>query len=131
MKLRLQSNSVRLRLKRSEVERLIKNGRVEERIVFGDGEGDVLRYILEISLKISTPKASYRSQVVLVQVPAEMAIRWARGDDIGIETVQAKGSQDLHVIIEKDFACLNGPEEQNVDTYPNPAVGEKCPASRV
>jgi hypothetical protein len=43
MKLRLQGNSVRLRLTRSEVERLRETGLVEESIEFGSGESLVYR----------------------------------------------------------------------------------------
>jgi hypothetical protein len=45
MKLRLQGNSVRLRLTRSEVERLRDTGIVEESVDFGGGE--VLAYRLQ------------------------------------------------------------------------------------
>jgi hypothetical protein len=49
MKLRLQGNSVRLRLTRSEVERLREIGRVEESVDFGAGE--VLAYRLQSRLE--------------------------------------------------------------------------------
>ncbi len=46
MKLRLQFNSIRLRLKRAEVDRLAQNGSVEEKIIIGTEPKDVFRYVL-------------------------------------------------------------------------------------
>ena len=48
MKLRLQGNSVRLRLTRSEVERLRETGLVEESVDFGAGAA--LAYRLQTKL---------------------------------------------------------------------------------
>jgi hypothetical protein len=56
-----------------------------------------------------------------------VAADWAAGDDVGIEAMQPAGNDGaLQILVEKDFACLNGPPEQNVDTFPNPLVGTKC-----
>jgi len=127
MKLRLQSNSIRLRLKRKEVEQLAATGRVEEQIAFGPKRDDVLRYVLETSVTISVPQAHYQDRLIIVQVPKSTLTHWASSDQVGIEAAQALGEQgELHVLIEKDFACLNGPEEQNIDTFPNPLAGTKC-----
>jgi hypothetical protein len=127
MKLRLQSNSVRLRLKRGEVEQIVKLGQVEETIVLGDGEGDRLVYTLEASPKVFAPQASIRKNHILVQVPRETVVRWATSEEVGIEaTLSVGGGRELKVLVEKDFACLNGTEEQNRDTFPNPLAGTKC-----
>jgi hypothetical protein len=127
MKLRLQSNSVRLRLKRAEVDQLIKLGRVQETITFGDGDDDQLLYTLESSSKVFAPQVSLKKNHVLVEVPQQTAVHWATGDDIGIETrLSVGGGRELLVLVEKDFACLDGTEEQNRDTFPNPLAGSKC-----
>jgi hypothetical protein len=127
MKLRLQSHSIRLRLKRGEVAQLAQTGRVEEKIVMGSDSGDIFSYVLESSPAISAVQATLGKQVILVQVPADNVSKWASGDDVGIEAILPVGNgQQLQVLIEKDFACLNGPEELNVDTFPNPLAGTKC-----
>jgi hypothetical protein len=127
MKLRLQSKSIRLRLKRAEVEHLVKTGCVEEKIVFGSGAGDSFTYVLEASPSVSAPQAHLIKNGILVQVPAESASRWAASDVVGIEAILTVGDGErLQVLVEKDFACLNGSEEQNVDTFPNPLAGTKC-----
>jgi hypothetical protein len=127
MKLRLQSNSVRLRLKRAEVDQLVKLGRVEETIVLGDRDEDQFVYTLVSSPKVYAPQASLVKNHILIEVPVETATHWATSDEVGIEAaLSVGGGRELQVIIEKDFACLNGNEEQNRDTFPNPLAGTKC-----
>jgi hypothetical protein len=126
MKLRLQSNSIRLRLKRGEVEQLAKTGRVEEEIVLGAGADKVFCYVLEASDEFTSPQASLTNCGMHVWISRESAAKWAAGDEVGIEAIMPAGNQKLQVLIEKDFACLNGPEEQNIDTFPNPLAGTKC-----
>jgi hypothetical protein len=127
MKLRLQSNSIRLRLKRGEVDQLVKLGQVQEIILLGDGEDDQLVYTLESSPKVFAPQVSLKKNHVLVEVPRDMAVHWATSDDVGIETrISVGGGREVQMLVEKDFACLNGDEEQNRDTFPNPLAGAKC-----
>ena len=127
MKLRLQSNSIRLRLKRGEVDQLVKLGHVQETIILGSRDEDVFVYTLESSPKVFAPQASLKKNQILVEVPTETATRWATGNDVGIEAkLSIGGGRELHVLVEKDFACLNGTEEQNRDTFPNPLEGTKC-----
>ena len=59
MKLRLQGNSVRLRLTRSEVERLRETGLVEESIEFGSGE--LLVYRLQSRREPGSVEATFRA----------------------------------------------------------------------
>jgi hypothetical protein len=127
MKLRLQSNSIRLRLKRAEVAHLAKTGSVEEKIIFGNGPDDTFHYVLESSHTVSDLEAKLNKNGILVQVPVDIVSRWATGDDVGIEVSLPIGNdRQLQVIIEKDFACLDGTAEQNFDTFPNPLAGTKC-----
>jgi hypothetical protein len=126
MKIRLQFNSVRLRLKRSEVEQFARTGRVEEKLTFGEGAGNSLFYILETA-DVPAPQARLTANGVIVQVPLDAAASWAAGSDVGMEGTQAVGEKGcLHVLIEKDFACLDRTDDQNIDTFPHPLAGTKC-----
>jgi hypothetical protein len=127
MKLRLQFNSIRLRLKRSEVDRFLCTGRVEERIMSGLGDQESFYYLLEASAAVSAPKGWIARGGVVVQVPIADAITWASTNQIAIEGEQAiDNNTSLRILIEKDFACLDGTEQQNADTFPNPLAGQKC-----
>jgi hypothetical protein len=127
MKLRLQSNSVRLRLKRGEVDQLAKTHRVEEKIVMGAGPDDAFHYVLEAAHNISAPQAQLKERGILVRIPVETVVRWATGSEVGIEVkLPAGDSCQLQVLVEKDFACLDGTDGENADTFPNPLAGTKC-----
>jgi len=125
MKLRLQTNSLRLRLKRGEVAQLIKDGCVEEVITFASDQ--TLHYRLQISQVASGLTAIFAAGEIDVAVPVAMAQRWASSEEVGMEASQAAGENpSLQILIEKDFACLNGDDAQNVDTFPNPLAGTPC-----
>lgn len=126
MKLRLQSNSIRFRLKRSEVEQLATTHRIEEAIVTGSGPGNTFRYVLEASQEVAAPQAQLEPYGVRVQLPVEAVTRWASGPDVGIEADVPAGDQQLRILIEKDFACLTASEEENTDTFPHPLAGTAC-----
>jgi hypothetical protein len=127
MKLRLQSDSIRFRLKRGEVDHLAKVGRMEEQVVMGTGAENTFHYVLEASPTASSFQVQLRSNGIWIQVPAKIVSHWARGEEVGMEaTLPLKDGAKLQVLIEKDFACLNGPEEENFDTFPNPLAGTKC-----
>jgi hypothetical protein len=127
MKLRLEFNSIRLRLKRSEVEQLARIGRVEERIVSGSSDDATFLYILEATPAVPSPQVAVNARSIVVRVPTGDAARWASTDEVGIEDHQSVGGPaTLRILIEKDFACLDGTEEHNADTFPHPLARTKC-----
>ena len=106
---------MRLRLTRSEVERLRETGLVEESVDFGGGE--VLAYRLQSRLEQGPVGAAFRQGIVTVSVSTETAQAWAGSDEVGIYAQ----SGALAISIEKDFRCLTRPRgEQEPDAYPHP-----------
>lgn len=127
VKLRLQFNSVRFRLKRREVEQLVQTGRVEEKILIGSGDSETFDYVLESTAAASSPRATVTARGIIVQVPSDEIIKWAATDQVGIEDRQPVNSEtSLRILIEKDFACIDGTDQENADTFPNPLAGLKC-----
>ena len=126
MKLRIKGNSLRLRISPSEMERLMRSGRIEETIHFGSEEGARLTYGLEHNARAGAITVRYRPQEVTVVVPSQDVGRWADGPDVGLygESVSTHGR--LEVAVEKDFACLDKSDEDNTDTFPNPQQGMAC-----
>lgn len=118
MKLRIQGDSLRLRVTPSEVLQLITTGRVVETIHFAPG--DHLSYALQHSATASCIAVSHQPHEVTVIVPTSAAQAWADGDDVGIYSAVPNGSGSLSLAIEKDFACLDASHTGNRDTYPNP-----------
>ena len=127
VKLRLQFNSVRFRLKRGEMEQLARTGRVEEKILVGSGDDETFDYVLESTAAVSSPRATVTARGIIVQVPSDEVMKWASTDQVGIEGRQpADNETSLQILIEKDFACIDGNDEENADTFPNPLAGLKC-----
>ena len=115
MKLRLHENSLRLRLGRTDVARLIEKGSVEESVTF-EAAG-------RLSYRIQTGaapdlSATFRDASIVVTVPEALASRWAATDEVGMES----SSGSLKILIEKDFACLHHPEPDAGASFPNPAA---------
>jgi len=99
---------------------------VEEKISLGTGDDETFRYILESTGAVSTPRAVLTPRAVIVQVPLDTVTRWASTDEISIEGEQRVDNQtSLRILIEKDFACIDGTDEQNADTFPNPLIEER------
>jgi hypothetical protein len=127
VKLRLQFNSIRFRLKRREVEQLARTGRVEEKILIGSGDGETFDYVLESTAAVSSARATVTARGIVVQVPSDEVMKWASTDQVGIESRQPVDNKtSLQILIEKDFACIDGTDPENADTFPNPLAGLKC-----
>ena len=114
MKLRLQGNSVRLRLTRSEVERLRETGLVEESVDFGAGQA--LAYRLQTRVELGPLQTAYRQGIMTVSVSKESAQAWAGSDEVGLYSQFGA----LAISVEKDFRCLTRPRDDERDAYPHP-----------
>jgi len=115
MKLRIQGNSLRLRLTQKEVAQLHERGRVESSIEFAPG--CALAYALEGSPHAASVTASFDGRSILVAVPKPLMTEWAGGDRVSIE---GPSEASVQLLIEKDFQCLHKPGHQDPDAYPNP-----------
>jgi hypothetical protein len=64
----------------------------------------------------------------VVVLPKEEATAWAESNRIGICATVDLGPVDaLDLIVEKDFACLDLSDADNLDTFPNPNAAGICP----
>jgi len=125
MKLRIRGDSLRLRLTRTEVERLHAHGEVVETIHFGPRQLD---YVLRRAA-VDSPRASFVGDRIEVALPEARAHAWATSDEVGIEAEQALPEGQLRLLIEKDFQCLAPREgEDDSDAFPHPATasGASC-----
>ena len=119
MKLRIQGNSLRLRLSQSEVAQFSKTGFVEDNAQFAPGV--TFTYTIESSSSLPAPQASYQDHWLRVQVPTAAATEWYTTDLVAISADQPiESGKTLSILIEKDFQCLHGGETRDPDAYPNP-----------
>ncbi|GAB3636764.1 hypothetical protein GCM10027422_23540 [Hymenobacter arcticus] len=111
MKLRLEENSLRLRLSETEVAQFASTGRVAYTIVFGPAAGQTLEYALE-QLPATDPapavRVRYSAGALAIEVPAALAKGWTSTEKIGFsERVRVAANQELRIMVEKDLDCRN------------------------
>jgi hypothetical protein len=127
MKLRIKGNSLRLRVTPSEVNQLLRDGAIREYVQLTANPKDRLTYAVVSSLSELRTTVAYQSGDITVSVPQVELQRWAGAEDVGVYAeVALSGDQALSVAIEKDFACLDGNDAENEDTFPNPNLAAAC-----
>jgi hypothetical protein len=120
MKLRIRDNSVRLRLMRSEVDALRKDGLVSSKIEFpGSRE---FNYEVESSPASVNPGAFLSDNVLTIRLPETTVLAWAASEQVSIDGEQLlDDGQRLSILVEKDFACLVPREDENdAEMFENP-----------
>src|ERR1700722_20230162 len=120
MKLRVKGNSLRLRVSPSEMARLLEERRIEETIRFAPQVDAKLTYALEHAATEEAISVRYQPQQVTIVLSTQRARSWAEGEDVGVSGTVRVGSDELELLVEKDFACLDGTDEDNKDTFANP-----------
>lgn len=121
MKLRIQGNSVRVRLTRTEVAALGAGRRVEQRTMLTPSV--TLISAVQSSPTIADIQVTYHENDLTILLPARRAQSWAKSDEVGIETTTNVGtSEHLKILIEKDFQCLHSSVEADPDAFPNPSA---------
>jgi hypothetical protein len=119
MKIRIQGNSIRFRLKQTEVKRFSEMGEITETTYFGVLPADKFLFVLKRGSS-NDFKISFRTNTVTVEMPAAMCVKWTATDLVGVEEVITAGAESIKVQVEKDFQCMDGTEADNKDAYPNP-----------
>jgi FdhD protein len=120
MKLRIKGNSLRFRVTRSELARLLDKGRIEETIHFASDEQSKLTYALEHDSCAVTAGLRYQSREITIVLPTHDAEIWGQSNQVGIYAAVDLGHGVLELIVEKDFACL---DLSDADTFANPNAG--------
>jgi hypothetical protein len=106
MKLRIENDTLRLRLSNDEVRAFAETGSVSAAIHFGPELGQQLTYALERSSQVSKVLVRYEPGALTVVVPAAIAAAWTSTDQNGFaqQLTLAQGQQ-LRILVEKDLDC--------------------------
>lgn len=119
MKIRIKGNSIRYRLSKTDISNFEKDGFIEEKTVFLNGIA--LIYRLEKSKGILNLEASFSGNRICIFVPEKIAEEWTTTDAVSFESKMDIGDkQELLLLIEKDFVCIDHTLEDQSDNYPNP-----------
>jgi len=120
MKIRIKSNTVRIRLTRSEVERFAQEGYIEASTPF---VSNVFTYALQVrpdeyGHELS---ADFKDNVITMYMPARMAKEWVTTEKVGFDTwMDVDNGEKLYLLLEKDFKCLDETVEDQSDNFENP-----------
>jgi hypothetical protein len=127
MKVRIEGDSLRLRISRSEVARLLEGDCLEETIHFAPEACARFTYAVQQDRLTCKPTVQYTENRAAVLIPADQANAWGITDQVGItEDISLGNLGSLALLIEKDFACLDRSDEDNEDTFQNPNAGATC-----
>ena len=118
MKIRMNGNSVRLRLTQSDVRNLGREGYVQEETHFGSS---TFCYRLQQSNTINDLSAGFSSGKITVYIPADFVQTLESTDRIGYDAYHPIGeNKTLLLLVEKDFKCVDHTLEDQTDMYLNP-----------
>jgi hypothetical protein len=119
MKIRIKGNSIRFRLTKTNVTELANTGSLEDRTIFPDGNQFTYRLIKKDG--INKMSAGFENDCITVYLPADLTNEWATSDQVGMQhTAPLSNGEDLFLLVEKDFVCLDHTFEDQSDNYPNP-----------
>jgi hypothetical protein len=127
VKLRIKGNSLRLRVSRSELAQFLEGDRIEETIYFNRSTEARLTYALESTPALTQVGVQYVPQEITVLLPEVLMRAWSDDIQVGVyASIDIGNTETLEISIEKDFACLDGSDEENLDTFANPQVARAC-----
>lgn len=119
MKIRLNGNSIRYRLSKTDIANFGKHGLIEEKTEFPNSPP--FYYCLQKKEGIKNIEASFSGNRICIFVPENMATEWTTTDVVGFDSKMSLGEEkDLLLLIEKDFACIDHSLEDQSDNYLNP-----------
>jgi hypothetical protein len=120
MKIRISGNSIRFRLRQPDVELFQKEAVVTATLAFASSPNNQLKFTL-IQTQDCNISVNYKQNDITVGIPMHSSEKWFNTDLVGIEeNVETEKGHFVHILIEKDFACLDAPQEENDGAYLNP-----------
>ncbi len=119
MKLRIKGNSIRFRLTQSEVKILEQTGLVKDQIKFSNSIS--LEYEIKAATGLEYVEATYSENKITLKVNESLIRDWAHSDQVTISSsLDLSSSENLTILIEKDFKCLSPRDEDESDMFPHP-----------
>lgn len=116
MKLRCTTNSIRIRLRKSEVEQFEQEGNITDHVAFTPSQA--LQFSLQLEDGAERVLAKMQGSHIRVFIPKETGIAWMQTNQVGISAQQPIGDGEiLDILIEKDFPCTTRPDEDKSDFF--------------
>lgn len=108
-----------MRLSKSEVARITTVGYLEERTLFG---ANSFIYALQSVDEGDHLSADFTAGKMTMMVPKTMIEDWDVNDVITLDgSMKVSDNEQLYLLLEKDFQCIDQTEEDQSDNYVNPS----------
>lgn len=105
MRLIIRGNSIRLRVSKTDLAKLVDTGKIEDVVRFSSEQS--LRYGIEVRAT-GAVTAQFDQVSIIVAVPKSRLDLWRRPDEVSVEGSQPiGGGKVLQIVLEKDEARLN------------------------
>ena len=118
MKIRIKENSLRIRLLKSEVDKLETEGYLEAETSFVNKK---LVYALESTEEGSKLTVDFIDNKITMFVPTVLLKGWAGNSIVGFDAhMPLSESDSLFLLLEKDFVCTDATMEDQSDNFLNP-----------
>ena len=116
MKLRMTHNSIRIRMRKSELQELQTAGSCSDQVGFPNG--NTLTFSISLSSEHDHLRADLSDHTIAIYVPNEVGMQWIETNKVGMSMeVPLSKDASLSLLIEKDFPCLDRPNEDKSDTF--------------
>lgn len=120
MKIRIATQSIRIRIKPDELKTLHVTGALHQGLAMGTVADHVLTFKLIVTADTPLLSVSYAAGDVLVNVSPMLVAEMLDTERVGATVTQEfQTGSSLKVIFEKDFKCLTHRDE-DADAFPNP-----------
>ncbi len=119
MKLRINGNSIRLRLSQTEVKQFGETEICFDTLSFGETQ---FTYQLHMA-EVDEIWAEFVNNTLSIEVPYELGEKWVQDTEmVGFNHSQNLDNGDkITILVEKDFKCLTKRvNEDESDNFPNP-----------
>ncbi|MCC6462285.1 MAG: hypothetical protein IT260_17590 [Saprospiraceae bacterium] len=117
MKIRCEQNSVRFRLRKSELVQLKAEQWLTTALHLPNGA--TFSWELVLDDQALDPSAAFSEGVLRITIPQRQAMHWMDSEAVvGLEYFQPLGEgQALHILVEKDFPCKDRADEDQSDFF--------------
>lgn len=116
MKIRCEQDSIRLRLRKSELGQLRNEHKLSTTLHMPGGK--TLIWELILGDKSGDTHAELDNNAIKVVLPLQDALHWMNTETVGMEAFVPNGTaHQLHILVEKDFPCKDRPEEDKLDFF--------------
>ena len=115
MKVRCITNSIRIRLRKSDFKSLFIDKKVNLSLDFPNGQQ--LNYILRLSMTEDL-NVNFDNNTLTISIPKVKARKWINSDEVSLtKTFALEKDKTLSLLLEKDFPCRHTQQEKREDTF--------------